>query len=145
MEDPRKEKANQRNLHHPDLATVAGHLLDTIFTDTLNSDLERMQRINNTVETLRANNIATELKPVQSMLINPSQNFNLLASEYYLCMPLAVRTLLRSLGIRQHSDSSLASYLLFEQKYTRRLIELGFEDGCKQMDQIVQFLAADNE
>ncbi|SNY55261.1 NTE family protein [Arsukibacterium tuosuense] len=145
VEDPRKEESSRRSLHHPDLATVAGHLLDTIFTDTLNSDLERMQRINKTVETLHANNIETELKPVQSLLINPSQNFNLLASEYYLCLPLAVRTLLRGLGIRQHSDSSLASYLLFEQKYTRRLIELGFDDGCKQMDQIVQFLAADND
>ncbi|WP_082122431.1 patatin-like phospholipase family protein [Arsukibacterium sp. MJ3] len=145
VEDPRKQEVSQRNLHHPDLATVAGHLLDTIFTDTLNSDLERMQRVNKTVQTLHDNNIDTELKPIQSLIINPSQNFNQLASEYYLCLPLAVRTLLRGMGIRQHSESSLASYLLFEKKYTSRLIELGFEDGCKHIDSIVQFLAADGE
>ncbi|OYW92548.1 MAG: hypothetical protein B7Z18_07995, partial [Alishewanella sp. 32-51-5] len=60
-----------------------------------------------------------------------------------LCLPLAVRTLLRSFGIRQHSDSSMVSYLLFEQLYTRRLIELGYQDGMRQQQQIMQFLAAE--
>ncbi|WP_445426338.1 patatin-like phospholipase family protein [Alishewanella sp. HL-SH06] len=142
VDDPRRGAFRERSLHHPDLATVAGHLLDTVFTDTLNSDLERMQRINKTVELLKQHNIETELKPVQSYMINPSQNFNQLASEYFLCLPIAIRSLLRVTGIRQHSDSSLVSYLLFEQKYTRRLIELGFEDGMQQMDSIMQFLAA---
>lgn len=141
--DPRKEDTSQRMLHHPDLATIAGYLLDTVFTDSLNSDLERMQRINNTIRTLRDNNIATELKPVQSLQINPSQNFGQLASEYFLSLPLAVRTLLRLTGIRQHSDSSLASYLLFERQYTQRLIELGFADAMAQMDSILHFLNND--
>lgn len=142
--DPRKEDASQRMLHHPDLATIAGYLLDTVFTDSLNSDLERMQRINNTIRTLRENNIATELKPVQSLQINPSQNFGQLASEYFLSLPLAVRTLLRLTGIRQHSDSSLASYLLFERQYTQRLIALGFDDAMAQMDSILHFLNNDD-
>ncbi len=143
VDDPKRQAFRERSLHHPDLATVAGHLLDTVFTDTLNSDLERMKRINKTVDLLKQHHIDTELKPVQSFLINPSQNFNQLASEYFLCLPMAIRTLLRVTGIRQHSDSSLVSYLLFEQKYTRRLIDLGFQDGMQQIDGIMQFLAAD--
>jgi NTE family protein len=141
--DPRTHELGQRMLHHPDIATIAGHLLDTVFTDTLNSDLERMQRINNTIKTLRQNDIKSDLKPVQSLLINPSQNFGQIASEHFLALPMAVRTILRMTGIRQHSDSSLASYLLFEQNYTRRLIELGYEDATTQMDSILQFLATD--
>ncbi|WP_333606524.1 patatin-like phospholipase family protein [Arsukibacterium sp.] len=142
--DPRKSAARHQLLHHPDLATVSGHLLDTVFTDTLNFDLERMQRINRNVETLQQHQIKTDLKPVDSFIINPSQNFNQLASEHFLSLPLAVRTLLRTMGIRQHSDSSLASYLLFEQSYTSRLIELGYHDGLAQMDALLQFLADDH-
>ncbi|MEH8018067.1 patatin-like phospholipase family protein [Rheinheimera muenzenbergensis] len=141
LADPRKNELSQRMLHHPDLASIAGHLLDTVFADTLNSDLERMQRVNNTIALMQKHNVASDLKPIQSLLINPSQNLAQLASEHFLQLPMPVRTLLRLTGIRQHSDSSLASYLLFEQQYTRRLIQLGYEDGCNQMETIMQFLA----
>lgn len=145
VDDPRPNEPAERHLHHPDLATIAGHLLDTVFTDTLNSDLERLQRINKTARLLQQHNIDTELKPIDCLLLNPSQNFNQLASEYFLTLPMAIRTLLRMAGIRQHSDSSMISYLLFEQNYTRRLIELGYQDGMQQLDKIMQFLAASAE
>ena len=141
LADPRKNEQTQRMLHHPDVASITGHLLDSVFSDTLNSDLERMQRVNKTIALLRENNIASDLKPMQSLLITPSQNLSQLASEHFLQLPLAVRTLLRITGIRQHSDSSLASYLLFEKSYTRRLIQLGYDDACAQMDSLLQFLA----
>ncbi|GAB2934508.1 patatin-like phospholipase family protein [Rheinheimera gaetbuli] len=141
LADPRKNELSQRMLHHPDLATIAGHLLDTVFADTLNSDLERMQRVNSTIALMQKHNVPSDLKQVQSLLINPSQNLGQLASEHFLQLPMPVRTLLRLTGIRQHSDSSLASYLLFEQQYTRRLLQLGFEDANNQMDTILQFLA----
>lgn len=144
LADPRKNELNQRMIHHPDLATIAGHLLDTVFTDTLNSDLERLQRVNNTINTMQQNGIASPLKTIDTLVINPSQNFGQIASEHFLSLPLAVRTMLRMTGIRQHSESSLASYLLFEQNYTRRLIDLGVEDANQQMDEIMAFLKKDN-
>ena len=137
--DPRKNEQNQRMLHHPDLATIAGHLLDTVFTDSLNSDLERMQRVNNTINTLQQHGVKSDLKPVQSLLINPSQNFGQIASEHFLSLPLAVRTMLRFTGIRQHSDSSLASYLLFESGYTTELMALGYADAQKQRAEVCKF------
>ncbi|MCC5824917.1 patatin-like phospholipase family protein [Alkalimonas sp.] len=143
LEQPRSHDRSQRLPHHPGLATIAGHLLDTIFADTLNSDLERMQRINSTIATMQQHGIETSLKPIDSLLVNPSQNFNQIASEHFLSLPLAVRTMFRLMGIGQHSDSSLASYLLFEQDYTRRLIEIGFEDGMHQLDAIIEFLQSD--
>lgn len=140
LADPRSSDAGQRMLHHPDLASIAGHLLDTVFSDTLNSDLERLHRINSTIAVLKQHQIASPLKTVDTLLINPSQNFSQIASEHYLSLPLAVRTILRLTGTRQHSQSSLPSYLLFEQSYTRRLIELGMEDANQQMPQILKFL-----
>lgn len=144
LEQPRRREHLQQMPHHPNLSTIAGHLLDSIFSDTLNADLERMQRVNKTLETLQQHNIASELKPVHSYLINPSVNFNALASEHFLALPMAIRSLLRNIGIKQHSDSSLASYLLFEKSFTKRLIELGYQDAMVQMDGLMTFLAAKN-
>ncbi len=143
LEQPRKREHLQQMPHHPNVSTIAGHLLDSIFSDTLTADLERMQRVNKTIETLRQHQIPSELKPVDSLLINPSTNFNQLASEHFLALPMAIRSLLRTIGIKQHSESSLASYLLFEKSFTRRLIELGYEDGMRQIDKIMTFLASD--
>ncbi|WP_337880821.1 patatin-like phospholipase family protein [Rheinheimera sp.] len=140
LEPPRPPDFSHQMPHHPGLATVAGHLLDTIFADTLNADLERMNRINKTIDTLKQHGIQSDLKKVESYLINPSVNFNQIASQYFLNLPLAVRTLLKFIGISQHSESSLTSYLLFEKPYTRRLIELGYEDAMRQMSAILAFL-----
>lgn len=140
MRDPKQDQDKQL-MHHPDLATIAGHLLDTVFTDSLYTDLERLHRINKTIHVMQQQGVPSTLKTVESLLINPSQSIDQIASEYFLSLPIAVRTLLRGIGIKQHSDSSLASYLLFEQNYTKRLIEFGYEDACQQMDKILQFLA----
>ncbi|MCA1931676.1 patatin-like phospholipase family protein [Rheinheimera sp.] len=140
LEQPRAHDLTNAMPHHPGLATVAGHLLDTIFSDTLNSDIERMNRINKTVDTLNAHQIPTDLKKVESFLINPSVNFNEIASQHFLQLPMAVRSLLRLTGITQHSESSLTSYLLFEKSYTKRLIEVGYQDAMQQMPQLLDFL-----
>ncbi len=140
LEQPRRSEHVVQMPHHPNMSTIAGHLLDSIFSDTLNADMERMLRVNKTIQTLQENNIPSELKPIESYLINPSSNFNQLANEHFLSLPMAIRTLLRTIGIKQHSDSSLASYLLFEKNFTRRLIDLGYEDGMRQIDDIMAFL-----
>ncbi len=53
---------------------------------------------------------------------------------------MAVRSLLRLTGITQHSESSLTSYLLFEKSYTKRLIEIGYQDAMQQMPEMLDFL-----
>ncbi len=143
LEQPRRREHLERMPHHPNMSTIAGHLLDSIFSDTLNADLERMQRVNKTIDTLQQHQIDTELKPIHSYLLNPSTNFNQLASEHFLALPMAVRTLLRTIGIKQHSDSSLASYLLFEKSFTRKLIDLGYQEAMAQMDALLAFLQPD--
>jgi NTE family protein len=143
LEQPRAHDLGNAMPHHPGLATVAGHLLDTIFSDTLNADLERMNRINKTIDTLKANDIPTDLKKVDSFLINPSVNFNEIARQNFLRLPMAVRSLLRLTGITQHSESSLTSYLLFEKSYTKRLIEIGYQDAMQQMPELLDFLRSE--
>ncbi len=138
VEQPKEDKYYGNSEFHPDSATITGHLLDTIFTDSLNSDLERMARVNATLE--HSKEEKTGLKKVDSMLINPSRNFNKIASKHYHNMPPAIRFLLRFAGVTKNSESALISYLMFEKPFTQELIQLGYQDGLEQIDSISEFL-----
>lgn len=133
---------NENNPHPPTGATIAGHLLDSIFADTMNSDLERMTRINETLKLIpkEKKERVEGLKHIDSFIINPSHDFNAIAMNYYHDLPLPVRLLLRSAGISNDSESSIISYLLFEKNFCTELIKLGFEDAMEQEAQIKDFL-----
>lgn len=134
--------SSDHSLHPPTAATVAGHLLDSIFADTMSSDLERMLRINETLKLIpKSEKDKREgLKHIDSFIINPSHDLNAIALNYYYDLPLPVRLLLRSTGISSDSESSIISYLLFEKNFCAELIKLGFEDAMEQENQIKYFL-----
>ncbi len=143
VEQPKEPiHVNENNPHPPTAATIAGHLLDSIFADTMSSDLERMTRINETLKLIpKSKKVSVEgLKHIDSFIINPSHDFNAIALNYYNDLPLPVRLLLRSAGISNDSESSIISYLLFEKHFCSELIKLGFEDAMEQENQIKHFL-----
>lgn len=143
VEQPKEPiHARENNPHPPTTAAIAGHLLDSIFSDTLQSDIERMERVNNTLSLFpnekKKNTIG--LKHIDSYLLNPSHNFNNIAVQYYDKLPMSIRALLRTMGVSNDGESSLVSYLLFEKNYCKELISLGFNDALEQESQIRQFL-----
>ncbi|MBL4910676.1 MAG: patatin-like phospholipase family protein [Alteromonadaceae bacterium] len=133
----------ENNPHPPSIATVAGHMLDSVFADTLQSDLERMQRVNNTLKLIDKSqqNLQDGLKHIDNFLINPSHDFNAIALKYYDEIPLSIRLLLRTIGISDESESSILSYLLFDKHFCCDLIKLGFNDALAQEDNIRSFLS----
>ncbi|ALS33557.1 MULTISPECIES: patatin-like phospholipase family protein [Pseudoalteromonas] len=143
VEQPKELHPVGYSAHYPGLSSVAGHLLDSVFTDTMQSDLERLERINRTLGLLPARDKHQELKRIETCVINPSQNFNAIAAQYYDDMPWAIKVLLRIIGVKKHSQSSLTSYLLFEKRYTQHLIQIGYEDGMKKLPEIRKFLELD--
>ncbi len=125
----------------PRSATVAGHLLDTLFADTLDADLERVDRINQTLSILTPEQMKqTDLKPIDYMQIKPSEDLQSIAQKHFLSLPSGIRSLLKVIGVKPDSESSLPSYLLFESPYCQELIELGFKDGMEQKNKIRDFL-----
>ncbi|MEW6992092.1 patatin-like phospholipase family protein [Colwelliaceae bacterium 6441] len=143
VEQPKEPiHARENNPRPPSTATIAGHLLDGIFSDTLQSDLERMNRVNNTLslfnEEHKKNNEG--LKRIESLVLNPSHDFNSMAVAYYNELPYAIRILLRGIGISNDSESSIISYLLFDKAYCKQLIKLGFEDALEKETTIRDFL-----
>jgi NTE family protein len=60
-------------------------------------------------------------------------------------MPSAIRFLLRLIGIKKKSESTLLSYLMFEKQFTKELIKLGYEDGLARKNEIMAFLELTKE
>lgn len=135
---PSQDKYYGHAEFHPNSAAITGHLLDTVFTDSMNSDLERLERINQTLE--HASEDKTGLKKIDTLVINPSRNFNQIAQNYYKHLPPAIRFLMRFFGVKQNSESALLSYILFEKPFTEKLIQIGYEDGMERIDEILTFL-----
>jgi NTE family protein len=138
-----EQTPRQRTSRYPSLAQIAGHALASIFLDSLAVDIERMQRINQTLsvipEAIKAGE-GVPLRPVESLVIAPSERLDYIAARHAKALPWAVRFLLRGIGAMNRQGGALTSYLLFEQPYTRALIDLGYEDTMARRDEVVAFL-----
>ncbi len=129
---------------YPSLAQIAGHALSSIFLDNLSVDVERLRRINHTLTLIPPEaRAATPLRPVELLLIAPSQRLDEIAVKHADAMPATVRRLFNILGPRAprgpRQDGALLSYLLFEAPFTQELIALGRHDALAQRDEIARF------
>lgn len=132
------------NMGYPSLAQVAGHALQGIFLDALAVDVERMERINRTLALLPEDaRRDTPLRPIQALVIAPTQRLDDIAARHQASMPAPVRAMLRGMGVTgQGQDArgaALASYLLFESTYTRELMELGASDVAARRQEVLDF------
>jgi NTE family protein len=142
MLEPPKKKIDEPA--YPSLAHIAGHALSSIFLDSLAVDVERMQRINQTLELIpEEKRQATHLRPVQLLLIAPSQRLDAIAEKHAAALPNTVKSLLRTLGANPlkgfGQGNALVSYLLFESAYTQELMALGEADAQAQKEDIAKF------
>lgn len=129
---------------YPSLAQIAGHALSNIFLDALAVDVERMQRINQTLSLLpEQSRLHTPLRPIDVLVIAPSQRLDDLAARHQAALPTPVRALLRGVGVTGDGGdlrgATLVSYLLFEAAYTRDLIALGEADVATRRDEVLRF------
>ncbi len=130
---------------YPSFAQTAGHALASIFLDNLGADLERMQRMNHLLSLVPegVQDQHPDLAHVDAMVITPSRDLGAMAVPYAPSLPAGVRYLLHGLGSTEGTGAALLSYLLFDGRYTKVLLELGYRDAMSRRDEIAAFLAAD--
>ncbi len=135
------------NAEKPSLSQIAGHVMNSIFLDSLEADIERLERINKTVSLIPDNILKQKdigLRKVESLLISPSEDLGDMAQPYISKLPFTLRLLLGNVGSKKDQGSSLVSYLMFQKDYCRSLIRLGYKDAMAQREKI-EFLLRDGD
>lgn len=122
---------------YPSMGQIAGYMLDALFTDSLHNDAERLRRINETAAVVPG----ARLKPIDLMIISPSEDPREIAARHVKSLPRSIRALLWGVGALNRGGMQLVSYLLFESGYTTELLELGYRDAKKQLPDVLKFLS----
>lgn len=126
---------------YPSTARILGLMLNSIFLDQLDSDAEKLERVNELLRRIDPKHRwRVPEREVDLLVIRPSRDIGRMASLYERKLPAALRYLIRGLGTRRGSGSDLLSYLLFVPEFLIDLIELGERDAETHRSRIDRFL-----
>ncbi len=137
-----KRKPRETMKHYPSMAKIMGHMFDAAFIDSMESDVERLTRINTTLGKIPEKVMIEQginLRPVDILEINPSTSIDAIAARHMRELPRSLRFFFKGSGATHKGSSSVLSYLLFERGFCRDLIQHGYEDAMKQKDDILRF------
>ena len=130
------------------LSEISGTILNGLFFDSFDADIDRMQRINRTLSVMTEDKIQQlpdNLRKIPVLNIKPSEDMAKLSTGALSNMPYAMNYLLRGIGVSEDKGKDLLSFLCFESKYMSLLLELGYEDTRRKKDQVSDFFNIDRE
>jgi NTE family protein len=126
------------------LSEIAGVLLNAVFLDSLDSDAERLERINKPLALIPRDRLGKsdiDLRPVPAIVLRPSADLGKLAADEYHRFPSMLRYLLKGIGATGHAGEDLLSYLAFEPIYVQRVMDLGYQDTMGRRAEIEEFFS----
>ncbi len=124
---------------YPPPAQILGQLLNTVFLDVLDQDVERAGLVNRMLAE-RSPAERPAMRPVKVLIQRPSRDLGRLAGEYESKLPAAFRFLARGLGTRETRSPDMLSFLMFQRDYVRRLLEIGEEDAERRCGELMALL-----
>ena len=138
-------------MKEPPMAQVLGILLNAIFLDHLDTDLEHLERMNNLLKGFGTTaeddapmkDLTESIRPIQAGAIYPSTDLALVAHDYRNRMPTALRYLMEGLGDSKAQSADLMSYLLFDKGYTKTLVDIGYQDAHRDIDRLAALILDD--
>ena len=128
-------------LPEPGAARISGLILNALFFDSFEIDLERLRHINQLV-TAAQQDIETyrsDYTLINYRVIRPSKDVGTIAMEKLKKFPKMINYLLSGLGPMEES-AELASYIMFTSNFTAELLELGYSDVLKQKDELIEWI-----
>lgn len=123
---------------NPTIGQITGVMMNAIFLDSLESDVERMMKINDLIKS----GSSDHFKSIPIYMIRPSRDLGKMTERLDEELPPMMRYLLKGIGVSGKEGLDLLSYLAFDTSYTAPLIELGYEDTLKQKGDILKFIDA---
>ena len=124
------------NIVKPSLGRVMSVVINALFMDAIEVDIERVRIIN---ENMEMSVHAEKFKKIDIVYVQPSQAPSELAETRIEGLPPVLRFLISGLG-SAHESSEILSYLTFDPLYLNSLVDLGYYDMMKQKENLIQFL-----
>lgn len=131
-------KENNDNSKHPSISQIAGFIMDTLFLNSIDADIERLERINGLNALVPKRN--KTFRNVEHLVISPSVDIAEIAHDLFDSFPWAFRVALKMLGLHEGNSQRLTSYLMFNQPFCSKLIDLGYSDAMRRKKEIQRFL-----
>ena len=126
----------------PTFGQIFGYMLDSLFSDGLYSDLERLTQLNDIVAKVGPITAdGARIRRIDMLVILPSRDLSEIARHHVGSLPRALRVLLRTMGALNTGGGQLMSYLLFQDSYTRELIALGYQDAMRRSEELLAFVS----
>ncbi len=120
-------------------AHILGSMLNGLFMDNLDRDIEMVNRMNEIARLLSMwKKRHSPWRPISTLYLRPSRDMAKVAQEQYENMPVLLRFLLNIMGAKSHSGD-LLSFLLFEKEFTTELITLGYQDTIAAAPEVQAF------
>ncbi len=133
--------------HTPSMAQIMGQMFNSAFIDALEGDIEHMERINELLSLIPDDVREAEglvLRQVNSLVISPSEEMDVIAGRKVRSLPPSLRLALRAVGAtKKGGGATAASYLLFTSDYCGTLIDMGYKDAMWERNHIEEFFELD--
>jgi len=128
------------------MGDIIGTLLNALFLNSIVSDVARMDETNNVVSIFNPEQLKSRknhLRKLPFLFIRPSQDLAEIDQDQFNRFPFTLRHLLKGVGINSKKGWDFLGYLAFDRIYASKLLELGYKDGWKQKEKILEFFAGD--
>ncbi len=165
---------SQEMKHPPSVAEIMGRIMNGIFLDRIQFDLEQIERINKIIEwsqevfggdylnkinrylkkcEIDGDIAARGLRKLRYVEILPSEFVSALFQRWFnqakkkgsLEFSSMEKLLTRLLDVNTEGAIELLSYLTFSKEYLKELIDLGYEDAKRQRNRLIELMENDEE